>query len=157
MLDIKIPSKREKKPYVYGGSGYSGYVPNNHTPMQQRQVHQPTVNKVVEELPKDTNKKLFDEAVRRNKIIKDLVSKCTYRVNDRVMFSKPADEKKYGKEVYVTKIVETYGQWPMSEKWPENDNPMIVHLRVADRDDEVLFCTTNMVKPYNSAEASTSE
>ncbi len=153
MIDVKIPSKREKKPYVYGGNGYSGYVPVKHTPMQQQQVHQTPVNNVVEMTPQEKNKTLFDEAMRRDKIIKELSSTCPYHVNDRVMFIKPADEKKHGKEVYVTKIINTYGQWPRNEEWPDNDNPMIVHLRVADRNNEVLFCTTNMVKPYNSAEA----
>lgn len=152
MIDITIKSKREQKPH-YTYSGYKGYTPTTHTPSQQTQVHQPS-NNVVELTPtsKD-NKQLFDEAVRRDKIIKSLVEAVSYKEGDRVMFVRPADEKKYGKHVLIEKILKSYGQWPKNEPWPENDNPMIVHLIIKDKDDDRLFCTTNYVKPYNSVEA----
>lgn len=152
MIDITIKSKREQKPH-YTYSGYKGNTPTTHTPSQQTQVHQPS-NNVVELTPASkNNKQLFDEAKRRDEIIKDLFSKCTYKENDRVMFVRAADETKYGSHVIVEKILKSYAQWPKNEPWPENDNPMIVHVVVKDRGDEVLFCTTNMVKPYNSVEA----
>jgi hypothetical protein len=151
VIDVKIPSKREKKPYTY--TGYGGYVPHTHTPSQQTQVHQPPANNVVELKPEEKNKQMFDEAIRRDRTIKKLNEECTYKVNDRVMFMHAKDEKKYGSHVIVDKILSTYGQWPKNEPWPENDNPMIVHVTVKDRNDEVLFCTTNMLKPYNSVEA----
>ena len=154
MIDIKLPSKREKKPYTY--TGYGGYTPPTHTPSQQTQVHQPKVNNIVELKPNaEKNKQMFDEAVRRDKIIVNLASACAYRAGDRVMFVREQDEKKYGSEIYVDKILTSYTQWPKGEPWPDNDNPMIVHVTVRDRDNEVLFCTTNMVKPYNSIEAAT--
>ena len=157
MIDIKLKSKREPKPH-YTYSGYKGYTPSTHTPSQQTQVHQTPVitqdNNVVKLTPQSSaNKQMFDEAKRRDEIIKELFSKCTYKENDRVMFSRESDEKKYGKHVIVEKILKSYAQWPKNEPWPENDNPMIVHLVVKDKDDERLFCTTNYVKPYNSVEA----
>ncbi len=153
MIDVKLPSKREKKFYTY--SGYGGYVPATHTPSQQTQVHQPAANNVVELKPttSEKSKQMFDEAVRRDKIIRKLNEECVYKVNDRVMFAHERDEKKYGSHVVVDKILATYAQWPRNEPWPENDNPMIVHVTVKDRGNEVLFCTTNMLKPYNSVEA----
>lgn len=158
MIDILIKSKREKKAntWPYSGSGYGGYVPNKvHTPMQQQQVHQPPVNNVVE-LTANTeavkSQKLWDETIRRDKIIRELFAKCPYKVGDQVMFCHEKDEKKYGKTLTVTKIIATYAQWSRQEQWPDNDNPMIVHVLVKETA-EILFCTTNMVKPYNSVEA----
>jgi hypothetical protein len=153
MLSIKLKSKRPPVvPYKY-----TGYTPPSApapAPMQQQQVHQPPTPAIVTDInTKEKNKKLFDEALRRDKIIRDLVAECKYTTGERVMFIREADEKKYGRDVWVTKIVESYGQWPKNEAWPDNDNPMIVHLCVKDKNDEALFCTVNMVKPYNSVEA----
>jgi hypothetical protein len=147
MLDIKIKSKRTAPaPYKY-----TGYTPPTPAPMKQVQVHQPEV--VTDINTKEKNKKLFDEALRRDKTIKELLKDCKYTVGERVMFVRPVDEKKYGSVVYVTKIVESYGQWPRNEEWPDNDNPMIVHLIVEDKGNEPLFCTVNMVMPYSEVEA----
>ena len=157
MIDITLKSKREPKT-TYPYTGYKGYTPTTHAPSQQTQVHQTSVTEAINNVVKLTsnsnkNKQLFDEAVRRDKIIKTLVEGVTYKENDRVMFVRPADEKKYGKHVIIEKILKSYGQWPKNEPWPDNDNPMIVHLVIKDKDDERLFCTTNYVKPYNSVEA----
>lgn len=157
MIDIKILSKREKKAntWPYGSSGYHGYVPNKAHGSQQAQELQKPASNVVELTAGTTtekNKKLFDEACRRDKIIKDLFASCTYKEKDRVMFINPKDDLKYGKDPYVTKIISSYAQWPKNEPWPDNDNPMIVTLFVQDKA-ETLFCTTNLVKPYNSVEA----
>lgn len=153
MIDIKIASKREKKPYAWQQS-HNGYIPNKVHGSQQTQVLQTPTSNVVELTPTtiEKNKKLFDEACRRDKIIKDLFAACPYKEKDRVMFIKQADETKYGKEVYVIKIISSYAQWPKNEPWPDNDNPMIVTIFVQDKA-ETLFCTTNLVKPYNSVEA----
>lgn len=139
MIDITLKSIRKphlKWPYQVHNQG-------------QTPIHTPAHNPNAVELgtPPSKTKSIYEESIRRDKIIKDLAAACTFKPGDRVSFVRASEHEKYGHEVYVTNIVDSYTKYGKHDKWPSNDYPMIVHCEAKDTK-EVFFCTVNMMKAY---------
>ena len=92
------------------------------------------------------NKPIFDEALRRDKIIKNLVAAMPYCLGEWVVPANDEDIARYGNELLVEKVCDTYGKYGLKEKWPESDNPMLI-TAYSKRDNIRFFCTTNFLKP----------
>ena len=86
---------------------------------------------------------MMTEAFRRNKIVKKMFEECPYRENDKVVCTNPNDA--WGQNIIVEKICSTYNQLGVSEKWPANDQPMIVQAWSIDKLAR-FFCTPNYLK-----------
>ena len=93
----------------------------------------------VAQQPAAVNIELFNEARRRDNIIKELVKKLPYKVGDKVV---PADPNKKEESATIVGICTTYAHLGHEYTWPKNDNPMIVTAR-KDKDGTIYFCTTN--------------
>lgn len=87
---------------------------------------------------------MFNEASRREAIIKGLVKDLPYKLGDIVI---PSDDSEYEKigDLRVTAIADTYAKFGKKEKWPDNDVPMIIHVW-CDKQKQVYFCSTNYLK-----------
>lgn len=83
---------------------------------------------------------LYQEAQRRNKIIKDLAARCDYKAGDIVKPSLPKGVSEYGENIEVEYIMDSYVRWPKDEKWPKNDTPFIV-CAWSKLKKERFFCT----------------
>lgn len=90
-------------------------------------------------------KPIFDEAIRRDKVIKAIVSKLEYRVGDVVKPTNEVDAEMYGNDILVEKICDTYGKYGKNEKWPEHDNPMLIHAYSKTKDTR-FTCTANYLQ-----------
>lgn len=97
---------------------------------------------VLQQQPKPLiNANMLTESLRRDRLIKDLVSKCKVKIGD---ICKPYDEsliEEYGDNIRVTHICDSYFKFGIKEKWPEGDNPMIIHAW-SDKKDATFICTT---------------
>jgi hypothetical protein len=135
MIEIVLPSRRKKTPFpttTYGNK-YS-HAPN---PMAM-------ATKAANEDVKHPHAEVFMEACRRDRIIRSLTKDLPYKEGDRVYIKNAKEREKYGKEIYISKIVRTYGGFGKDEVWPKSDIPMIVHCYSKDKDIQ-FFCTTNYV------------
>lgn len=83
------------------------------------------------------------ESRRRDSICKRLAAQCGYKAGDTVVPVNPTAEEQ-GKEFKVLSICDSYALLGRNEKWPDNDNPLLVHCMCLDKDDSsTFFCTTN--------------
>lgn len=98
----------------------------------------PVVN--VNALPYVTNLAIFNEARRRNKIIKELVKEFKYKSGDVVECSNPQDQARWGACTIIS-VVDDYMYMEKDHKWPPNDNPMIV--TASSQEGEIFYATTN--------------
>lgn len=94
-------------------------------------------------LPYVTNLAIYNEAKRRNGIIKDLVKTFNYKKGDKVECANPADTAKWG-QCTIMGILDDYQHMEKDHKWPPNDNPLIV--TAAAEDGSIFFATTNYFK-----------
>jgi hypothetical protein len=95
---------------------------------------------------KDTLKPMFEEAVRRDRVIKKLVAEMPYCLGEWVQ---PADRQAvdtYGDEILIEGVCDTYGKMGRKEKWPEHDNPMIISA-YSKKNDLHFHCTVNFLIP----------
>ncbi len=125
MIDIKIPSK--KPPKVW----YST------TPNSQVKTDVPVIL--------SSNQTIAAEAARRDSIVRKLAFDCPYKPGDTVVPVSSDGFNLLGSHVMVTKICSSYAHMGKDEKWPANDNPMIVHVWSKDKNSE-FFCTTDYLK-----------
>lgn len=89
----------------------------------------------------------FQEARRRDNIIKQLVKDCPYQAGDIVGVNSDAGKSLYGNKIQVIRIAQNYVQLGAKE-WPEKgDNPLIVS---ASNGKETFFCTTNYLIPLDN-------
>ena len=111
----------------------------------------PVVNNTA--MPYVTNLAIYNEAKRRNAIIKELVKTFNYKVGDVVDCSNPQDQTKWG-SCTILNVLDDYQHMEKDHKWPGNDNPMIVTASSAAG--EIFFATTNYFKDgvNDSAQAS---
>lgn len=127
MIEVKIPGPRGPKEF------YNKYT------------KAPPYNPVAPALapPTDEKKTIFFEALRRDKLIKEIVSKIDYKEGDIVKVSPNVKENIYkDHKIEVVRITRSYTQFGKNEKWPENDLPFLVHAY--DKDGGVSFwCTAN--------------
>ena len=98
----------------------------------------------------------LDEFHRRQKIITDLVSACTYKAQHLVY---PVDEKSKNREG-MWRIMAIAGNWmdykgsetnENKVEWPKNDNPKLVHA-YCYKDDKTYSCTTNYFRSLTQEE-----
>lgn len=138
MINIILPSsKPPENKFVYGGtSSYTAPLVS-----KQTQEHQPNI------LPPNTDAKLYAEAMRRHKIIVDMLKNIPYKEKDLVQPVSTADQEKYGRVFIVDRIVRSYVQWSKQEPWPANDFPKIVQCINSDNG-ELVICTPNFMCPY---------
>jgi hypothetical protein len=104
-------------------------------------VSPPTIQP--QNLPYVTNLAIYNEAKRRNAIIKELVKTFNYKVGDVVDCSNPQDQTKWG-SCTILSVLDDYQHMEKDHKWPGNDNPMIVTASSASG--EIFFATTNYFK-----------
>jgi hypothetical protein len=94
--------------------------------------------------PYDKVVTILDEAKRRDNIVHNLYSQAGYRAGDTVVCSTKEHAEQWGEQIQVLAIAQTYAQMGRNEKWPNNDNPMIVHAR-SHLKNTTFFCTTNFL------------
>jgi len=90
------------------------------------------------------NKTIFDEAQRRDRIIRKLNAEVPYKAGDRVITVDPMKREEYG-EMQVMHILPSYALYGKDEKWPDHDNPMIVTAKRLNND-SIITCTTNFIQ-----------
>ncbi len=98
----------------------------------------PVVNNTA--LPYVTNLAIYNEAKRRNNIIKQLVKEFKYKSGDVVECKNPADQAKWGSCTIIS-VLDDYQHMEKDHKWPANDNPMIV--TASSNVGEIFYATTN--------------
>lgn len=129
MIDITIPSKREKKTF-------------------QTTVYQPPWKEAANEDKPLVDHKLFQESLRRDKVIKELAKTCKYKIGDIVKPYSKGQCAVMGEQVRVEKIVDSYAALGR-EEWPKDDCPKIVHAYSIDQDKH-FFCTPAYLVPLTS-------
>lgn len=115
MIVIRLPSKRPKPRY----KNHTALWPYQ-TPSNVGASNNPPF------IPSKTNV-MFEEAQRRDRIIKQMLAKTLYSVGDIVTPVSNANIDKYGDNCEVRAILQNYGQFGKTEKWPEDDKPYTVH------------------------------
>lgn len=98
----------------------------------------PVVNNTA--LPYVTNLAIYNEAKRRNNIIKQLVKEFKYKSGDVVECKNPQDQAKWGSCTIIS-VLDDYQHMEKDHKWPANDNPMIV--TASSNVGEIFYATTN--------------
>ena len=88
---------------------------------------------------------VYKEIARRNAIISELVGKCPYKAGDIVQVVGEKDREKEG-DCQVVGMVTAYYLLEKDNKWPKDDNPMIVTAR-SFKNNTTFFCTTNYLEP----------
>lgn len=87
---------------------------------------------------------MFEEAKRRDQIVRNLAAKLNYGPGDTVTPSTKEAAEQYGEDIRVVKICDTYGKFGKDERWPDSDNPMIVHAW-SDKLNQSLVCTVGFL------------
>jgi len=101
-------------------------------------VSPPTIQP--QNLPYVTNLAIYNEAKRRNNIIKQLVKEFKYKSGDVVECKNPADQTRWGNCTIIS-VLDDYQHMEKDHKWPANDNPMIV--TASSNVGEIFYATTN--------------
>lgn len=83
-----------------------------------------------------------EEWLRRDAIVKAHFKECPYNTSDKVWPTTNDKIDQYG-EVQIDTICYTYAQMD-KDKWPSNDNPLIVTARSL-KNNYSFFCTTNFL------------
>lgn len=83
---------------------------------------------------------VYQEVLRRDKIIKDLVKEFKHKPGDELVPKHQDDVDKWGKCTMIS-IVNDYIHMEKDHKWPKNDNPLI--LTVSAESGELFYATTN--------------
>lgn len=112
MIHLTLASKRKtvkQPPYTYKPPTIIGNPPSTTTTPA-----------------KDT---VFEEALRRDRIIRALAREVKYKVNDICKPFNPKLYEDYGEEIRVTGICDTYVKYGRNESWPKNDVPFIIHAQ----------------------------
>lgn len=86
-----------------------------------------------------SNITVYNETVRRENIIKKLVSECGF-TEGQIVLSDVKEE-----EYIINKICRCYAHLGSNVDWPANDNPMLLTI-TSVKNTSVSFCTTNYVK-----------
>jgi hypothetical protein len=95
---------------------------------------------------------LAKQAMERDAIIKEILSKVSYKENDTVQPYKKSEGLIHGKYFKVDRIVRSYAQFGPHEVWPEDNKPRIVHAVCVDPDipePKTIFCTAGWLIPLN--------
>jgi hypothetical protein len=82
---------------------------------------------------------------RRNEIIRTRFNECPIKLN---LFYLPAHSepaKQYGK-CKVRSIVRSMWEWPIGDKWPQDDEPMIITVEPSNQIG-LIVCSTTWLNP----------
>lgn len=90
------------------------------------------------------NKTLFEEAQRRDKIVRSLAEKCGLKEGDLAIPAHPEKREMYGDKIRIIKVTDSYGKFGRDEVWPENDNPMIIHA-FSEKLQDHFICTVGFL------------
>ena len=99
--------------------------------------------------PKNDNEmgSLFKEAQRRDKIIKALVKGINYVEGEIVTPYNQEGRDKWGEQLIVEKICDSYALYGKNEDWPKNDTPFLITCY--NKDKAARFnCTPGYVIPW---------
>lgn len=119
MIQITLPSKRKKhKSHITPLWPYT--TPSNVGATKTDPPFTPTVLS-------GTSGGLWEQAMERDKLIRNMYAATPYRENDWVTPVDAANHEKYGDRLQVMKIMQNYSQFPKQEKWPENNRPYTIH------------------------------
>lgn len=88
------------------------------------------------------------EYVRRDNIIKELYGKCTFDTGDIMFPDDPKGYAEYG-PVLIIGVCQSYSDFAPGDKWPKNDNPMIVTFCPVSNKSQHVFCTVNYLTDKN--------
>ncbi len=94
-------------------------------------------------VPAAVNTTVYQEVMRRDKVVKDLVKDFKHVVGSRVEPKNDADVTKWG-TCTVIGICSEYIHLEKDHKWPKNDNPMII--TASSESGEIFYATTNFFK-----------
>lgn len=96
------------------------------------------------EIPRST-KVMFEEAKRRNKIVKEAAAKCPFKVGDTCIPRNKKDYEEYGSLV-IEQICTSYAQYGKEVSW--NDDPLII-TALSQKTGSRLFCNISylLTKP----------
>lgn len=125
------------------------YLPWNnkypHLPQQQPQTHS-TIAK--EEKPKIGL--IYFDAIKRDKLIRDAVKSCTYKVGDVCVQAKGTKEEIENRgDVRVRRIAQNYTQYGPETDWPKHNRPLIVLGSYIDKDsneETFIYCSVDYLK-----------
>jgi hypothetical protein len=117
---IKLVLEDRRKPVVY-------------TPPAPWKAPSPVVQ------PSVTNIAVYNEARRRDNIIKELLKEFKL-VEGHIVLAVVSNQ-----EYVINKICRSYVHMGSDVDWPASDNPMIVTI-TSTKDQSVCFCTTNYLK-----------
>jgi hypothetical protein len=135
MIELTLKSKRipEKKGGWFNPVNKGGYMPPalpNHTSTALT-----------------SNTEMFNEAQRRDKIIRERIAQIKYKEGDHV---KPWCQKEidvYGDDIVVIKICDTYAKFGKNEKWPANDYKLMLIHAFSRKTKENFWCTPLYLVP----------
>ena len=135
MIVEHYPSKKKKS-----------FLPNINLYSYPKTTHSSTVDYVENE----ARKKGIDviEWKRRDAIVREHFREAMHIKEGAKLW--PCNKTKavdYG-EVVVDKIAYSYSQMD-KDKWPDNDNPMIVTCHTQNEEGYSFFCTTNFLQATN--------
>ena len=122
MIHIKIPGIKKKE-----------YWPPVSTPTPKTE----TVNNVV--------LSISQEATRRDNIVKKKYHEFPLNPGDTAEPMNEHLEKTLGKRLIVVAIAKSYADLGKNDKWPEDDNPLMVHVKSYDKKAD-FYVTTNAIK-----------
>jgi len=122
MIKLELKDRRIPVPYVYT------------PPAPWKNPNVPATTS-----PTVTNIELYNEARRRENIIKGLLA------DFKLVEGQIVQAAISGQEFIINKICRTYAHMGANVDWPKNDNPMIVTI-TSTKDQSVCFCTTNYLK-----------
>ncbi len=118
MINIKFETKRKKTSWP------SSYSHSKYTP--------PAAN--------DEVGALFKQAKTRDARIKALVKNLSYVEGEYVSPLTQAGRDKWGEQVVVEKICDSYAKMGKDEEWPANNTPFLI-TAWSDKENTRFFCT----------------
>lgn len=95
-------------------------------------------------------KTISDEAKRRDDIVRKLYNAFPLKPGDTATASNSTISAKIGDKLIIMAVAKGYSDLGKDDKWPEDDNPLMVHVKSYDKDCD-FFVTTNAVKRSNAA------
>ena len=123
------------------------YLTKNPAKVYQPYVHQPFYSE--KEINGARARKITPaEFVRRDKIVRDLWIKTDVNIGD-VCYPVAAKAYEESGACVVTGLCRSLSDFGPDDKWPKNDNPMIVSFHSVDKPDKVFVCTYDYLTKEN--------
>lgn len=133
MISISLKSKRPKGKF----QGWLGQQQNHNT---YSPSYLPTTALT-------SNTEMFNEARRRDNVIKNLLKDLKYKEGDHV---KPWNQKgvdEMGDDCVVIKICDSYAKFGKTEEWPVKDSPLMLVHAFSNKTKTNFHCTPQYLVP----------